>query len=161
MSTLKKSDINHRYSYCLVALTVASVGFAIFANIIGGITFPVFGGMWNFSIGGIIFPIIYVISDVISEVYGYRISRFNAWLTLGASLLVNVLLWLSAYMPVSAFAVESQLHVRALANFQTGFMATVVASVLSTVLGGYVNDIIFQSLKKRKTEMQALPREKF
>ena len=87
-----------RYSYGLIILSMISMVMCVTANIISSdlVSLPLIrdipgiGQYIGMSPCGVfLFPFVYVISDVISEVYGYRISRWNAWLTLLASLFVT------------------------------------------------------------------------
>ncbi len=47
----------------------------------------------------IIFPISYIIGDVLTEVYGFRIARGVIWLGFGANLLVVIALWIAGFIP--------------------------------------------------------------
>ena len=65
-----------RYTFNVAILAGASVLMALISNIISS-RLSLFGP-FAAPIGVFTFPIIYVISDIISEVYGYRISRYVA-----------------------------------------------------------------------------------
>ena len=51
----------------------------------------------------IVFPISYIIGDVLTEVYGFRIARGVIWLGFGCNLLVALLLWVGGIMPPVVF----------------------------------------------------------
>jgi uncharacterized integral membrane protein (TIGR00697 family) len=51
----------------------------------------------------IIFPISYIIGDVLTEVYGFRTARGVIWLGFICNLLVAVLLWLAGVVPPEVF----------------------------------------------------------
>ena len=51
----------------------------------------------------IIFPISYIVGDVLTEVYGFRIARGVIWLGFGANLLVVVALWITGVIPAAGF----------------------------------------------------------
>ena len=51
----------------------------------------------------IIFPISYIVGDVLTEVYGFRIARGVIWLGFGANLLVVLALWLAGIIPGAGF----------------------------------------------------------
>ena len=55
----------------------------------------------------IIFPISYIVGDVLTEVYGFRIARGVIWLGFGANLLVVIALWLTGIIPGAFFWGES------------------------------------------------------
>ena len=54
----------------------------------------------------IIFPISYIVGDVLTEVYGFRIARGIIWLGFGANLLVAIALWITGILPPVAFWAE-------------------------------------------------------
>ena len=47
----------------------------------------------------IIFPISYIVGDVLTEVYGFRIARGVIWLGFAMNLLVVIALWVSGIIP--------------------------------------------------------------
>src|SRR5919106_3833827 len=51
----------------------------------------------------IAFPISYIIGDVLTEVYGFRIARGVIWLGFASNLLVALLLWLGGIIPPEDF----------------------------------------------------------
>lgn len=51
----------------------------------------------------IIFPISYIVGDVLTEVYGFRIARGVIWLGFAANLMVVVALWLAGLIPAAGF----------------------------------------------------------
>ena len=69
-----------RYSFIVVVLAALSVTMQIAANLVSGRLG--FFGPWLAPMGVFFFPFVYIISDVTSDVYGYRVSRWVAWLTI-------------------------------------------------------------------------------
>lgn len=51
------------------------------------------------SVTVLYFPIVYIISDVITEVYGYARARRVLWLTLVSSVVAGVMYQIAAYLP--------------------------------------------------------------
>jgi uncharacterized integral membrane protein (TIGR00697 family) len=47
----------------------------------------------------IVFPVSYIIGDVLTEVYGFRIARGVIWLGFGCNVLVALLLWVGGIIP--------------------------------------------------------------
>jgi hypothetical protein len=68
-----------KISFIVVCLAAVSVTMQIAANLVSARTMPVIGHAA--PLGVFFFPLVYVISDVTSDVYGYRISRWIAWIT--------------------------------------------------------------------------------
>lgn len=134
-----------RYSFTLTLLSFISVALCVVSNIIGGTVFNV--GLAYISTGGILFPLIYAISDVVSEVYGYRISRWNAWLSLLVSLFVTYsILFFTQVVHHPEF--NSSL-VEAFATVFKSSGYVVIASIVATVIGSWINDVMFQKFKAK------------
>jgi uncharacterized integral membrane protein (TIGR00697 family) len=128
-------------------LVVIFVSFMIMSNILANNMIQ----FWIFSIdaGTLTFPITYVLSDVFSEVYGYKWSRRVTWYAAVMNLLFALFAILSIHLPhpdwfdVSPFqtAVGSSLRI-------------VLASIISYVSGDWVNDRIFRHMKKRHSTLK-------
>lgn len=107
----------------------------------------------QFTVGGIvlpaavfIFPIVYILSDVFSEVYGYRWSRITCWMALAANLFM-----------VGFFALTIALPYPEYFEGQTAFQAVLgstpkalFASALALCVGDWLNDLVFQKMKGNK-----------
>lgn len=91
------------------------------------------------------FPITYVLSDVFSEVYGYRWSRITANFAFFGTILTSVMFAMMIAMPGSS-AWGSQ---TALVEILGSSPRIAVASVIAFWVGDFVNDKIFQAMKNR------------
>lgn len=80
-----------------MALTVVFCVCLIVSNLMEIKTVPM--GPLTITAGVVVFPISYIISDCIVEVYGFRKARFVIWLGFGANLLVSLLLQLGIILP--------------------------------------------------------------
>lgn len=140
-----------RYSFALVLLSIMSITVCIGANLISGRLG--FFGPYVAPMGVFFFPLIYVISDVVSDVYGYRVSRWLAWLTLGANLVfVGMMIVVIKVIPCAPFAidVENALLLLLIGSSGTaGMIRVVIAGIIGAVMGGWINDIIFQIYRSR------------
>lgn len=96
--------------------------------------------------GAVVFPITYALSDVFSECYGYRWSRFTCYLALAANLIAVAAFTAAIAMPPAAYW-----------GGQEAFAATLgsaprilAASAISYVAGDLMNDRTFRSMKDRQ-----------
>lgn len=92
-----------------------------------------------------IFPLTYVLSDLFSEVYGYKWSRFTCYLAFAMNLLM-VIVFTGAINIPAASTWEHQVA------FETTLGSTpkvLFASLLGFVLGDLVNDKIFKRYKDK------------
>lgn len=135
-----------RYSFWVVILASLSVTMQIAANLVSGRLG--FFGPWLAPMGVFFFPFVYIISDVTSDVYGYRVSRWIAWLTILVQLIFvgMILIVINAVKP-APFLLNMDEALRLLiigTSGTSGMLRVMLAGVVAAVLGGWVNDIIFQ-----------------
>lgn len=96
----------------------------------------------------ITFPITYILSDVFSEVYGYRWSRVTAtWAFIGTSL-CSLFFALMIIMPGNAAWDKQEQLINILGN--TPQIA--IASIVAFWFGDLANDKVFQIMKKRHSD---------
>ena len=129
-----------KISPMLLLLAIAQVVILLISNIIAAKTFPLF------TIGELtivmpcavfLFPLIYVISDLISEVYKFKWSRRVCWISFTMNLLMVICFEVAIVMPgATDLSVLSS----------TWFL--LVSSMLSVMVGGWVNDVVFRKMKK-------------
>lgn len=141
MKTKDKFIFERPISVLQVLLTVLFVGALMISNIISARLFDFFG--FGMTCGVVVFPITYILSDLFSEVYGYKWSRFTCYLgftinvfAVGAFYLASCL---PAIIPAQAEAFNSVL---------IGTFSCTMASFIAFVVGDLVNDKIFAKMKK-------------
>lgn len=119
----------------------------VLANILTIKQFNYFGLRWLTSTCGVIlFPFTYILSDVFSEVYGYKWSRLTSIYALIGCILTTIAFKITILIPGAASwtsqeALESILG----SSFQITF-----ASLLAFFFGDWANDIVYKVLKKKK-----------
>lgn len=114
----------------------------IVSNIIAGKTFDFFS--FTLPCGVIIFPIIYIVNDVLAEVYGYEKARnvilLGFLMNLIAVVCYNVTIWL----PAPAFFENSDAFSIVLGST----LRLLVASFIAYLVGSLVNAKLMVILKK-------------
>ncbi len=97
----------------------------------------------------IIFPISYIVGDVLTEVYGFRVARGVIWLGFAANLLVIIGLWLTGIIPGAPFwSPEDQ---GAYGRILGQLPWILVASFVAYLIGELSNSTVL-SLLKYKTQ---------
>ena len=93
-----------------------------------------------------IFPISYILGDILTEVYGYRIARGVIWLGFAANLLVVAALMLTAIMPgePSLWTAEDQTAYERILGQVPGIL---VASFVAYLAGEFSNSTVLAFLK--------------
>ena len=80
----------------------------------------------------IIFPISYIVGDVLTEVYGFRVARGIIWLGFAMNLLLVIALWISGILPGAFFWGEGEQgsYDRILGQVQNILIASFVAYLI-------------------------------
>ena len=92
-----------------------------------------------------IFPITYILSDLFSEVYGYKWSRFTCYLAFAMNLLMVIVFSAVIVSPAPNYWTNQE-------AFQTVLGSTprvLFASLLAFLVGDYANDKIFSIMKRK------------
>ena len=95
-----------------------------------------------------LFPLAYILGDVLSEVYGFRATRRAIYLGFGCLLLTSLCFWIAVELPPAAFyenqpALESVIGV---------VPRLVLAGVLAYFVGQLLNSLVLVLIKERTKE---------
>jgi hypothetical protein len=104
----------------------------------------------SFDAGTILFPISYIVGDVLTEVYGYKRSRRIIWLGFGALAFSALVFWFVQVLPGEATwqaSVGQKNFNKILGSMSSG--AIVVASLAGYLAGSFSNAIVMASMKIR------------
>lgn len=128
-------------------------------------------GPLQLTAGVVVFPISYIISDCIVEIYGFRKARFIIWLGFAMNMLVSILLQIGIWLPgdaqwqgqeamemifgavprifaasFTAFLCGSMVNAYVMARMKTGHEGTrgfSTRAIVSTIWGEGVDSCIF------------------
>ncbi len=130
----------------LEPIIAASVALVLVSNIIAQkfFSFTLLGIPLTTDVGTLLlFPVAYVLADVITEVYGYGTSRRVIWYTFGANALAALLFMAAVALPHSPdFTTQD-----AFAAILGQVPGLVVASLCGAWFGGFTNDTIMAAMK--------------
>jgi len=93
--------------------------------------------------GAILFPISYILGDVLTEIYGYKYARRAIWVGLGVMLLAVLCFTIVRYMP-PAPEYTAQASYEAVLGF---FPRIVAASLAAFLTGSFLNSFVLAKLK--------------
>lgn len=135
---------NEKISFLQMFLTLLFVVSLLISNIITSkqVLLP-----FNITMTGavFIFPITYILSDVFSEVYGYRWSRITCYLAFLFNLFMVVIFSLVIITPAPSYWMNQEAFQTVLGNTPR----ILVASLLAFVIGDFVNDKVFKKMKEK------------
>lgn len=143
-TTMKKTNLPKRVSVLQFVLALLFVVCLVISNIISAKQM-----LLPFDIvlpaAVIIFPITYVLSDVFSEVYGYKWSRFTCYLGFAANLFAVIVFSLAIATPAPGYWMNQEAFEVVLGNTPR----MLCASLLGFVVGDFVNDRVFKRFKDK------------
>lgn len=136
-----------RISPLLVRLVVLFTSCLIISNILANRMIQV--GPWSLDAGNLLFPVTYILSDMFSEVYGYKWSRRVTWWAASMNLLFAVLVAITNILPAPDYFDPNPFKLALGSSFRI-----VVASLVSYVIGDLVNDKVFRKMREGNMIMQ-------
>lgn len=148
-----KSVWKEKISFLQLALLLLSTVAFVIANIIAGKSFEMPFNLPDLPCAVFIFPLTYILSDVFSEVYGYRWSRVACYAAFTLDIIVVLFFQLAIALPIARDAGDAIVTQTAWATVLGATPVLLVASMIGFVLGDFVNDIIFRSMKKNHPEL--------
>jgi hypothetical protein len=98
--------------------------------------------------GFIVFPLTYVIGDVLSEVYGFKAARRAIFLGFAMNALAAAAFWVTIYLPAADFY-ENQ---AALENVVHAYTQLIVAGLAGFIVGQTINAWVVVAIKERTKE---------
>lgn len=117
----------------------------LISNVIANKQFAI--GPWNTPAGVLVFPITYILSDVFSEIYGYKWSRRTAWLGFGMNLFMVAIFYLTILIPGPEWFTNQEAFEIVLGNTPR----LLAAGLISYMLGDLANDRLFRFMKGKDT----------
>ena len=93
----------------------------------------------------IIFPITYILSDVFSEVYGYKWSRITCYLWFACNLFMSLTFMAVINMKAPEYFTNAEAYSTVLWNT----WRVLISSLVAYVVWDFVNDKIFQKMKAK------------
>lgn len=143
------ADIGSAYYPVFVAVFS---GLVIISNIAAtkGVAFGPVVRHWSIITDGgfILFPLTYVIGDVLSEVYGFRAARRAILTGFAMELLAGFAFWVTIYLPAADFYANQQC-------FETvvrAFTQLIVADLSGFLVGQTINAWVVVAIKARTKE---------
>lgn len=134
----------------LMYVSVIFVATLVISNVIANFMIgvgPLSIGPWeidSFDAGTLTFPLTYILSDVISEVYGYKWSRRVAWSALAMNAFFALMVIFVTRLPSPAWY-DAAYFSNALGNS----WRIVVASLVAFCVGDLADDRVFRRLRER------------
>ena len=98
--------------------------------------------------GFIVFPLTYVIGDVLSEVYGFKAARRAIFLGFAMNVLAAAAFWVTVYLPAADFYENEA----AFENVVHAYTQLIVAGLAGFIVGQTINAWVVVAIKERTKE---------
>jgi uncharacterized integral membrane protein (TIGR00697 family) len=115
---------------CLLTANVIAVKLIM----VGGLVLPA---------GVVIFPLSYIVGDVLTEVYGYAAARRVIWLGFGCNLLMVAAIWVAGALPPA----PAWMGQAAYAEVFGQTPRILLASFLAYLMGEFANSLVLAKMK--------------
>jgi len=100
-------------------------------------------GPWTLTAGVIVFPISYILSDIVAEVYGFKAARSIMWTAFAMNLLMVIMFEITIVLPAPVYFTLSGAVASVLGNTPR----LLVAGLTAYVLGSYANAAVLSRMK--------------
>lgn len=135
--------INKKINIYITLLSLYCVTLVV-SNIISNRTFEI--GQFMLPSAVIVFPIIYIINDVLTECYGFKMASRAIWTAFGLNLMAVTIFNIAINLPTTTDHTSYNI---VLGNT----LKPLIASVLAYLVGSFVNAKIMDVLKNHKSLM--------
>jgi queuosine precursor transporter len=133
-------------------LVAVFTGLVIISNITAtkGVAFGPIVGNWSIITDGgfVVFPLTYVIGDILSEVYGFRAARRAIYIGFAMEALAGFSFWVTIYLPAADFYTNQ-------ASFEAvvrSFTQLIIADLSGFIVGQTINAWVVVAIKSRTKE---------
>ena len=123
-------------SWRFIVLTALFVTALVVSNIIAVKLVQVSGRV--FPAGLVIFPLSYLLGDVLTEVYGFRAARAVIWLGFACNLVALGAIQIAIALPAAPFYEQDQAYEDVLGTTWRIFVASLTAYVIGELANAYV-----------------------
>ena len=142
-----------RFSGKLVIIIALAVSVLLVSNVIAAKPLSLFELPFEFlgstsyivSVAVICFPLSYIISDVLTEVYGFRVARGVIWLGFACNLLMVMIFFIGGAIPGAVFWEDQDAYETILGT--TGWV--LAGSFVAYLIGEFSNAMVMVVLKNR------------
>lgn len=139
---MNHKNVQTHISPAFVVVTVLFITSLISANIIA-VKLVLVGGQ-VLTAGIIIFPVSYIVGDILTEVYGYRRARAVIWLGFVSNMLVVLAIMVGGKLPAAPFWEENVSAYQTILGYAPRLL---VASFAAYLLGEFVNALVLSRMK--------------
>lgn len=142
--TEKQSRIVHSHT-ALMTVTALFVTLYLVSNVMAVKVISIFG-LFYFDAGTITFPFAYMLGDVLTEIWGFRIAKRVIWMTFFCNILMVICTQIGVWLPSPDYLGETA---NAYNHIFTYVPRIVVGSLVGFLLGELSNAWLMEKIKEK------------
>lgn len=145
MNKVSENPLKNRTLPPLVVIVGLLITCYLTANVMAVKLINVFG-ITIFDAGTIIFPITYMLGDVLTEIWGFQTAKKVIWLTFACEVIFTLFVWIGIWLP---FPPENAANAESYHQVFTFVPRITIASLLAFLCGELVNAWTMVKIKER------------
>ncbi len=126
-------------------ITALFCGCLIISNILASKTFSLYDII--LPCGVLIFPLVYIVGDVLTEIYGFTLAKRTIYLGFIINLIAVIAYQIAIFLPGTDLATSNAFSI-----ILGSTPRILIASLISYLVGSYVNAYFMKILKERYTD---------
>jgi uncharacterized integral membrane protein (TIGR00697 family) len=132
-----KELVGHQNLRFYMPIAMLFVSLFIVVNIVTQKMIPIGGGLM-LTAGDFVYPLSYLLSVVLTEVYGYAMSRRVIWMSFICNLFVALVIIFSIYLPTTDLWQAQEAYAAILGRAPRLLVASLTAFLIGEFLGTYI-----------------------
>lgn len=126
-------------------ITALFCGCLIISNILASKTFSLYDII--LPCGVVIFPLVYIVGDVLTEIYGFKLAKRTIYLGFIINLIAVIAYQIAIFLPGTDLAISNAFSI-----ILGSTPRILIASLISYLVGSYVNAYFMKILKEKYTD---------
>lgn len=126
-------------------ITALFCGCLIISNILASKTFSLYDII--LPCGVVIFPLVYIVGDVLTEIYGFTLAKRTIYLGFIINLIATIAYQIAIFLPGTDLATSNAFSI-----ILGSTPRILIASLISYLVGSYINAYFMKILKEKYTD---------
>lgn len=142
---MKKKEIKENYSEIFLFISILFITCILVSNILASKIINIFG--ISMTGGVLVFPITYIIGDVLTEIYGYKKSKKIIIYGFTCNLIMVILFYIAMKLPYPEYYLNQDAFVAVLSSTPRLLLASFIGYLAGGLTNSYIMDYIKNNSK--------------
>ncbi len=142
---MKKKEIKENYSEIFLFISILFITCILVSNILASKIINIFG--ISMTGGVLVFPITYIIGDVLTEIYGYKKSKKIIIYGFTCNLIMVILFYIAMKLPYPEYYLNQDAFVAVLSSTPRLLLASFIGYLVGGLTNSYIMDYIKNNSK--------------